>query len=136
MFLLDTNIVSELRKQRPHGAVIAWLSTIPAEKLTIPAVVIGEIQDGIEITRSQDPSKADEIEAWLEVILRTHQVTAMDAEIFREWARLMVGKQDNLALDAMIAATARVHGFVVVTRNTKDFSRFNVQLLNPFVYRG
>ena len=65
-----------------------------------------------------------------------YDVVPMDGEIFREWAKLMLGKSDHLLIDGMVAATARVKSLIVVTRNTKDFSGFNVQLLNPFVYRG
>ena len=132
MYLLDTNVISELRKVKPHGAVLAWLEDVHPYEIAIPAVVIGEIQDGAEITRKQDPAKASEIEVWLDYVLANFEVKPMDGAMFREWARLMSGKSDNLSGDAMIAATARVLQLIVVTRNVKDFAPFNVRVLNPF----
>jgi predicted nucleic acid-binding protein len=132
MYLIDTNVLSELRKKKPHGAVAAWIEKARAEDLHIPAVALGELQDGVELTRQQDPQKAGEIERWIDRIMLTFAVIPMDGAAFREWARLMAGKSDDLAADAMIAATARVHGMVVATRNVKDFARLNVQVFNPF----
>ena len=132
MYLLDTNVISELRKAKPHGAVLAWFHAVRPEEIAIPAVVIGEIQDGAEITRKQDQLKAAEIEAWLDYILANFSVLPMDGLIFREWARLMAGKSDELSGDAMIAATARIHRLIVVTRNVKDFAAFDVKVFNPF----
>jgi toxin FitB len=132
MYLLDTNIVSELRRARPHGAVIAWLRDVRDEDLHVSAVTIGEIQSGIEITREQDETKAAEIEAWLEQVTETYNVISMDARAFRSWARLIHRRTDDLIEDAMIAATATVHGLTVVTRNVRDFEAFNVPTLNPF----
>ncbi len=132
MYLLDTNVVSELRKPRPHGAVLAWLRAADDAQLHLSAVTIGEIQAGIELTREQDPAKAAEIEAWLELVTAAYNVIPMDALTFRTWARLMHRKSDTVYEDAMIAATAAVHGFTVVTRNVGDFKAFGVPLLNPF----
>lgn len=132
MYLLDTNVVSELRKPRPHGAVLAWLRAADDAQLHLSAVTIGEIQAGIELTREQDPAKAAEIEAWLELVTAAYNVIPMDALTFRTWARLMHRKSDTVYEDAMIAATAAVHGFTVVTRNVADFKAFGVPLLNPF----
>jgi predicted nucleic acid-binding protein len=134
MYLLDTNVISELRKAKPHGAVLAWFHAVRPEEIAIPAVVIGEIQDGAEITRKQDPLKAAEIEAWLDYILANFSVLPMDGPIFREWARLMAGKPDDLSGDAMIAATARIHHMIVVTRNVRDFDGLAVEVFNPFSY--
>lgn len=136
MFLLDTNVVSELRKPRPHGAVLAWLQSVEDASLRVSAVTLGEIQAGIELTREQDVQKALEIEAWLDLIAATYQVLPMDAPAFRVWARLMHRKSDTLYEDAMIAATATVHGLTVVTRNVADFVTFDIPLLNPFTPKG
>jgi predicted nucleic acid-binding protein len=130
--LLDTNVISELRKAKPHGAVLAWFDSVDANEIAIPAVVIGEIQDGAEITRKQDRAKAAEIEAWLDYVMANFAVLPMDGSMFREWARLMAGKPDDLSGDAMIAATARIHRLIVVTRNVKDFADFDVRVLDPF----
>jgi predicted nucleic acid-binding protein len=132
MYLLDTNVVSELRKPRPHGAVVAWLQTTADADLHLSAVTLGEIQAGIELTREQDAAKASEIEAWAELVAASYNVLPMDGEKFRTWARLMHRKSDALYEDAMIAATAIVHKLTIVTRNVADFSHFDVQLLNPF----
>ncbi len=134
MFLLDTNVISELRKRKPHGGVSAWFDRISAESIQIPAVVIAELQDGAEITRVQDPNKAKEIERWIDRIMRTFVVIPMDGAMFREWSRLMVNKSGDLAVDGMIAAAARVLRLVVVTRNIKHFKPFAVEVLNPFEY--
>jgi toxin FitB len=132
MYLLDTNVVSELRRPRPHGAVVAWLKNAGDEDLHVSAVTIGEIQAGVEIVRERDREKAAEIEAWLDEVAGVYNVLTMDARTFRCWARLMHGKPDRLIEDAMIAATATVHGLTVVTRNVRDFAAFDVRTFNPF----
>jgi predicted nucleic acid-binding protein len=132
MYLLDTNIVSELRKNRPHGAVVSWLETIADENLHLSAVTLGEIQAGIEITREQDAQKAAVIEAWADQVANTYNVLAMDSVTFRLWATLMHRQSNTVYEDAMIAATAMRHKLTVVTRNVRDFERFNVPVFNPF----
>ena len=79
MYLLDTNVVSELRRTRPHGAVVAWLKGIPDSALHISAVTIGEIQAGIEMTRGQNPEKPGELEIWIDQVAETYNVLPMDA---------------------------------------------------------
>jgi predicted nucleic acid-binding protein len=132
-FLLDTNVVSELWKPKAHGAVVAWLNHLRDEQLYLSAVTLGELQAGIERTRAQDTKKAQEIESWVDQLAASIQVLPMDARCFREWARLMNGKSDTLLEDAMIAATARVHGLTVASRNERDFATLGVTLLNPFL---
>lgn len=132
MFLLDTNVVSELRKNKPHGAVLAWLEQAPASALHLSAVTIGEIQRGIELTRALDPAKAAEISEWLDEVVVAFPVLPADAAVFRHWARLLHGRTDHHLEDGLIAATAQVHGLTVVTRNTRDFKAFGVPLLDPF----
>jgi predicted nucleic acid-binding protein len=136
MYLLDTNVVSELRKPKPHGAVLAWLEKVPGDEIFLSAVTIGELQAGVERCRRQDEEKARQIEAWLDRIAESFQVLPMDARAFREWARLMDGQPDQLPEDAMIAATARIHRLTVATRNTKDFQGFKVAVLDPFQKRS
>jgi predicted nucleic acid-binding protein len=136
MYLLDTNVVSELRRARPHGAVLAWLDKVQDQDLHLSAVTIGEIQSGIEITREKDQAKAAAIEAWLEQLAGTYNVLAMDAQTFRAWARLMHRRTDTLIEDAMIASTAAVHHLTVVTRNVRDFEGLGVLTLNPFAMKA
>jgi toxin FitB len=131
-YLLDTNVVSELRKPRPHGAVVAWLSGQEEEQLFLSAVTMGELQAGIERTRHQDPSKASEIELWVDQLAASYQILPMDTPCFREWGRIMEQKPYQLLEDAMIAATARIHGLIVATRNERDFRQLDVRILNPF----
>ena len=130
--MLDTNVISELRKPRPHGAVLAWLASVDDIQLFISAVTIAEIQAGIELTRDQDEAKAAQIEAWLELVAGAYNILPMDAATFRAWARLMHHRSDTVYEDAMIAATAELHDLTVVTRNTADFKPFGVNVLNPF----
>ena len=132
MFLLDTNVISELRRAKPHGAVLSWLRAAPEQDLHLSAVSLGEIQAGIELTREQDPTKADALESWVEQVAASYNVLPMDAETFRIWARLMHRRSDTLYEDAMIAATAKRHQLTVVTRNVSDFSHFGVTVFNPF----
>lgn len=132
MYLLDTNVVSELRKPKPHGGVVRWLQGVADADLRISAVTVGEIQAGVELTREQDEAKAAEIERWLERVMGSFNVLPMDGGTFRIWARLMHRASDTLYEDAMIAATARQHKLTVVTRNVADFKRFGVEILNPF----
>ena len=135
MYLLDTNVVSELRRPRPDPAVVNWIQDVPSGDLYLSAVTIGEIQAGIELTRQQDVAKAEEIEAWLEKVLSTYDILALDAASFRVWARLMHRRSDTLMQDAMIAACATVNRLVVVTRNVRDFDQIGVRTLNPFIGR-
>ena len=135
MYLLDTNIVSELRKPKPHGGVMAWISAKDASSLYLSAMTIAELQRGVEMTREQDDEKAGQIEAWLEQLMLTGQVLAMDAAVCRAWAKLMHRRSDTLVEDAFIAATASVHRLVVVTRNVRDFKTLGVDTLNPFERR-
>ena len=132
MYLLDTNVISELRRPRPHGAVAAWLQAIADDDLHLSAVTLGELQAGVEITREQDPAKAAEIEAWIDQVAQTWNVLSLDGRTLRTWAKLMHRQQDHLLADALIAATAIVHNLIVVTRNEKDFADFGVRLFNPF----
>ena len=132
MYLLDTNVVSELRRPKPDPAVLDWIRDIPAERLYLSAVTIGEIQAGIEKTREQNAAKAEELEAWLDQVLATYNVLDMDGPAFRKWGRLMHRQSGALIQDAMIAAVAIVHKLIVVTRNVRDFEQLGVHTHNPF----
>lgn len=132
MYLLDTNVVSEFRKIHPDQGAWRWLDSTPAADLFLPAVVLGELQRGVENLRHHNPAKALLLEQWLDQLESAYQVVPMDGRIFREWAKLMEGHPERLEVDAMIAATARIHKLTVVSRNAKDFEQLKTPVLNPF----
>lgn len=132
MYLLDTNVISELRRPRPHKAVAAWLEGVEDHDLHLSAVTLGELQAGVEITREQDPEKASQIESWIDQVAQTWNVLPLDGRTFRVWAKLMHRRSDDVLADALIAATAITHHLVVVTRNVRDFAPLGVETLDPF----
>ncbi len=132
MYLLDTNVISELRRQRPHGAVLAWLQRVEDQDLHLAAITLGELQAGVERTRDRDPVRATQIESWIDQVAHTWNILPLDGRTFRVWAKLMHHRSEDLMADALIAATAIVHHLVVVTRNVRDFAVLEVETLNPF----
>jgi toxin FitB len=114
--------------------VVAWLNSVSKPSLRICAVTLGEIQRGIEMTRARDPAKARELEIWADKLENSFAVIAADAAVFRRHARLMQRRSDSIYEDALIAATALVHDFVVVTRDVADFEGFGARVLDPFQF--
>lgn len=131
--LLDTNVVSELRKRQPDPNVLAWYATVSAVDLFLSVLTIGEIRLGIERLRRKDPAQADAIELWLlglHVGYRDHLIS-VDSAVAEEWGRMNV--PDPLpVVDGLLAASAKVRGWTLVTRNVTDLRSSGVSLLNPF----
>ena len=134
-YLLDTNIISEVRKPKPHGGVLAWFMEFHLSGFAIPAIALFELQMGVEQIRFQDANKAAMFEYWAARVAAGTNVLAFDAAAGREAARLLAGKPSHLLLDGMIAAIAKVNGLTIATRNTRDFDGFEVPLTNPFLYK-
>ncbi|MBO1415639.1 type II toxin-antitoxin system VapC family toxin [Streptomyces sp. FH025] len=132
-FLLDTNVLSELRKRLPDPAVEAWMVEHRGGPMFTSALVIGEIRLGVEQVRRRDPAQAERLAEWLLAVKRGYadRILPVTTEIAEAWARLNV--PDQLPpIDGLLAATARVHGLTLVTRNTKDVARAGVPVVNPF----
>lgn len=132
MFLLDTNVISELRKTRPHGAVLAWYERHSAQGFFLPSIALFELQAGVELTREHDLAKAIEIERWIDRIVASTDILPWDAASARLTAQWMHARPPELLEDAMIAAIAVTHRLTVATRNTRDFKQFEVSTVNPF----
>lgn len=133
MYLIDTVVLSELRKRRRHLNVIRWFETTPTADLFLSVVTIAEVERGIEQQRSANPIFAQELSAWLDVILRHYaaRVLPLTTNIARRWGRL-VAHIPHKEMDMAIAATALEHGLIVATRNVSDFAATGVALVNPF----
>jgi predicted nucleic acid-binding protein len=133
MYLLDTDVVSELRKRKCSPAVARWFDKVPDSELYLSVITITEIEKGIERQRTLDPQFANQLIAWLEHTLRAfgERLLPLTVNVARRWGRLAT-QVVNTELDLAIAATALEHGLTVVTGNTKHFQRTGVKLLNPF----
>jgi predicted nucleic acid-binding protein len=133
-YLLDTNILSELRKrERGDVKVIDWFHSVPEEKLFLSVLVLGEVRKGIELVRRRDPIQAQALEAWLSALETTYEqrLLTITASICDRWGRLSALRPIS-AIDSLMAATALENSMVLVTRNTDDFQHTGVPLLNPF----
>ncbi len=132
-YLLDTNVVSELRRRQPDRHVLAWFESVPSARLFLSVLTVGEIRLGIERLRRKDAVRAEGLEWWLRGLRDTYRdhVIDVDAETAQEWGRLNV--PDPLpVIDGLLAATAKVRGWTLVTPNTADLDRCGVLLINPF----
>ena len=136
MYLLDTVVLSELRKRRRNPRVVAWIRSVSPADLFLSTITIGEIELEIEKQRTANPAFAEELGRWLEVTLRTYEdrVLPLDIGAARRWGRL-AAQIGNAGLDLAIAATALEHGLVVVTRNVSHFAPTGVKTLDPFTMR-
>jgi toxin FitB len=132
-FLLDTNVISEARGPRGDANVKAWLASVPADDLYLSVLVVGEIRGGIEWLRRRDPVQADAYEGWLATLRRDYadRLLPVTAEVADEWGRVNVSDPVPV-VDGLMAATAKVKGLTLVTRNTADVERSGVRILNPF----
>jgi len=133
-YLLDTNVLSELRKGSGTAAsVTAWLDGVEDDALFTSVLVTGEIRRGVELARRTDPKKAKTLEKWLTGLIRDFggRILPIDDRVADRWGALCVD-QKLPDVDGLLAATALVHGLTLVTRNVTDFKRSAVTLLNPF----
>lgn len=133
-FLIDTNVISELRKrERCDPNVARWFSGCPEDEIYLSVLTIGEIRRGIENIRNRDPHAAASLDGWLQRLQAVHadRILPVDLTAAEEWGRLNVPDPIPV-VDGLLAATAKVLGLTLVTRNTRDVERTGVDILNPF----
>jgi predicted nucleic acid-binding protein len=133
-YLVDTNVISEVRKDsRCNAAVAAWWSRTPAEEIFVSVLTIGEVRNGIERVRRRDFRAAAALEKWLVRVVRNQEgrILDVDLEIAQEWGRLNA-PNPLPAVDGLLAATAKVHGMTLVTRNISHIAQTGVDSLNPW----
>ena len=133
-YLLDTNVLSELRKgPRCNTHVAVWFAPVPDDEMYLSVLVIGEIRRGIERLRSRDPQAATSLAGWLTQVITGHRgrILAVDHAVAEEWGR-MTAVRPLSTVDSLLAATAKVHGLTLVTRNVIDIAATGVASLNPF----
>lgn len=134
MYLIDTNVISEVRKGRRCDArVAAWYGRVADDELFLSVLVVGEIRQGIERLRQRNPRRSEILERWLQELIDgfADRVLPVDQRVAQIWGRL---NAVNIlpAVDSLLAATAEAHGLTLVTRNTKDIERSGVRCMNPF----
>jgi toxin FitB len=133
-YLLDTNVISELRKgERANANVSSWFSGLADEEIYLSILTIGEIRRGVESVRRRDPDSDASLDSWLARLSEAHRdrILPVDRAIADEWGRMNV--PDPLpVVDGLLAATAKVTGLTLVTRNVADVARTGVELLDPF----
>jgi toxin FitB len=132
-FLLDTNVVSEIRKKAPNPGVSGWFASVPADQLFLSVLVVGEIRQGIERLVRRDPAQAETYEQWLYRLVNAYgdRIVPITARVAEAWGRVNV-PDPMPVVDGLMAATALVHGWTLVTRNVGDFASAGARLLNPF----
>lgn len=133
-YLVDTNVISELRKgARCDAGVAAWYASASEDHLLLSVLVLGEIRKGLERLRPRDPEQAAALERWLETVAQAfgERVLPVDAAVAEEWGR-MSARRPVSTVDALLAATAKVHGLILVTRNVADVQGLGAEVLNPF----
>jgi len=133
MYLVDTDVFSELRRSRRNRNIVAWFGDVNAADLFLSVVTIGEIELGISRQQHLNPVFAQQLADWLDLTLRAYgeRILPLTVGIARRWGRL-AAQLGNKQLDLAIAATALEHGLTVVTRNVSDFEPTGVPILNPF----
>jgi predicted nucleic acid-binding protein len=134
--LVDTNVIAELRKgARANARVLSWFASLDAEAIVLSVLTIGEIRRGIENVRRRDPPAARSLERWLRRIITDYsdRILPIDQAIAEEWGRLNVPDPVPV-VDGLLAATAKIHGLTLATRNVKDVARTGVRLVNPFEF--
>ena len=133
-YLIDTDVLSELRKgPRGNENVRVWISSVADEEMYLSVLVIGEIRRGIDVIRRRDARKAAALEHWLRRLIVDHgeRLLPIDVAIADEWGRLSAARS-SLVIDTLLAATARVHGLTLATRNVRDIAWTGVSFVNPF----
>ncbi len=133
-FLIDTNIISEVRKgDDGDPGVSTWWNSVSEDDLWLSSLVLGEIRKGVELVRDRDSNKAEAIEKWLAQVISSFsdRVLPIDTAVAEEWGRMSAIRSVSV-IDTLLAATAKVHGLTFVTRNVADVAELNVDVLNPF----
>ncbi|HEU5018078.1 MAG TPA: type II toxin-antitoxin system VapC family toxin [Pseudolabrys sp.] len=137
-YLIDTNIISEVRKgERCDRNVAAWFASMDDADIYLSVLVVGEIRKGVERARASNPAQARALEKWLTTVIASfgERILAIDQAVADEWGR-MAAKRPVSTVDALLAATAKVHGMRLATRNVADVADLGADYVNPFEYRG
>ena len=131
MYLLDTNVVSDVQRRLPKPT--AWLGSVDPTSVSLSVITIGEIERGIVKQRNTDPDRAARLDVWLRELRRDNadRILAITEEVALAWGRITAGRTRGSA-DTLIAATALVHDLILVTRNVADFEGLGVTVLNPW----
>lgn len=140
MYVLDTNVLSEFRRVTPNRNVLAWVASVPDHRIHLSVVVLGEIRRGARLRSRTDARAGQKLDRWLDELIDSYafgdRLLPVNLEDALMWGRITADHKQLPEADALIAAQALARDWTVVTRNTKDFERTGVRLLNPFEYEG